>query len=325
MNSKVTFLVHVPKTGGNSVWRELLKRRRLIDNDFNYIATDTYSLSCQNAIKESPQLGQKILYNQERSYPIERTINLPKIVEDCLFNVSRKFPTNHDLVVHHHDARCLQPLLNSEQLELIRELRSMLSFSHDIEISNNLDAWDPDRFGASFVFTLRDPFERARSHLAHVKRSFVSPIEAVHFEPSIQPSFADRHAVLSASYDLTSFLEEFPQLLFYQKRFLISSFVSCSFDEESHVLWSASAEVIDRCFSALSGISMRASACILDSGVFSVIPILGSSSIFYDIGNIGKIDAYEGTKSYSVLQEGLAFESRLIDPIKSTFEDPFKF
>ena len=317
--------MHVPKTGGNSVWRELLKRRKLIDNDFNHIATDTYSLSCQKAIEESPQLGQKVLYRLARSYPTERSINLPKIVEKCLSDVSHKFPNNHDLIVHHHDARCLQPLLNSEQLELIRELRSTLSFSSNIEISNNLDAWDPDQHSTSFVFSLRDPCERVRSHLAHIKRSFVSPIESVHYEPSIQPHFSDRDAVLSSSYDLTSFLEEFPQLLSYQKRFLISSFISCSFDEESYVLWSAPAEVIDRCFSALIGISIRASACILDGGNFSLIPILGSSSVFYDIGNIGKIDTFEGTKSYSVLQQDLTFDSILTDQLKCAFEDPFKF
>jgi hypothetical protein len=322
MQSRLSYLVHLPKTAGNSVWRQILRKRQEIDDGFAYIASDTYSSSCQLAIDSNPALTHKQVFDQSLSYPAEREDNLPGLVVKSVQNISQRFQTYHDLIVHHHDGRGLANLLSKEQLAVVNDIRGELGFSKAIFENSHLEGWDSSTNTLQFIFTLRDPFERTRSHLSHIKRSTITPSPIVHYEPSLYSRKFDFVTMASQDYGTKHFLADFPELFQYQLRFLASTFISSSFEEEHWMLWEAPVYAIEKALDSIKQMSLVIHAIFLKDKAFDVFGLLnvGEGSCYLE--KYGNIDVFEGTRSFSVLQESLKFESTINEPEQLRFEHP---
>ena len=160
MSSPITHLIHIPKTAGNSIWRELINHCDNAAEDSNYVIkldsrhffVDTdywnkmYSKSDCREYKNNtiydPQIGLGILANKDMNLILKRQNLLQK----------------HRILIHHHNSGVLRlPIKNSILMN---------------ETSSHI--WKSENCPNIYVLTLRETLNRTISHLKHSFRANIT-------------------------------------------------------------------------------------------------------------------------------------------------------
>lgn len=249
MWSPIIHLIHIPKTAGNSIWRQLITDcDAAADNPDYNIKLDSrnfvdigyweklYSKSdireYQNNTIFDPQIGLGILGNKDMNFILKK----------------KNFLKMHRILIHHHNSGVLRLPINSD---LENETSSHIWCSHN---SPNI-----------FVLTLRDTISRSISHFKH---SFRSNITEKKFKEQLKNraiwnggcdsdfmprdrrpifdmiSIKLRNKELSLNDAINWAIEILPEIATYQIRYILTLVCSKNPSQTLDILWIYSNELI---------------------------------------------------------------------------------
>ena len=151
--SPIIHLMHIPKTAGNSIWRDLIKQCELVSaNPDHIIKLDTRhvaDISYWNKLYRNNKINE--FENNTVIYP---QLSLAILANKEINSEITKYKTSHKILIHHH---------NSGVLRIPLDIKS--KSKNDQETSSH--KWETGASPDIYIFTIRDPVERTISHIQH--------------------------------------------------------------------------------------------------------------------------------------------------------------
>lgn len=247
--SPVIHLIHIPKTAGNSIWRQLitdcddaaynpdhnikLDSRNFVDVDYwEKLYSKSNIREYQNNTIFDPQIGLGILGNKEINFILKK----------------KNFLEMHRILIHHHNSGVLRLPINS-----------------DIGNETSSHIWRLQNCPYIFVLTLRDTMNRTISHFKHSFRSNITEkifkeqlkTRAIwnggcdsDFMPRDRRPIFDmisiklRKKELSINDAINWAIEILPEIATYQLRYILTLICSKNPTHTLEILWLYSNEII---------------------------------------------------------------------------------
>ena len=249
--SPTIHLIHIPKTAGNSIWRDLINNceydndkrdmilkidtRETLDNEYSKKIYSNQFFKIKDDIHQiyEPMLPLGIMANKELN---------SKLKSDNFFE-------NHKILIHHHCSGSLRFPIESRIR--IGNFKFPLFFKKEINTCSHI--WDHIDGPSIYTITLRDTFQRTISHLRHIYKrriDFSNNIwptgNAVDILPkNRRPIFQIlinklQNKEITENQAINWGLELLPELATYQLRYILTFTCSKNPKDTQNILWEIS-------------------------------------------------------------------------------------
>ena len=255
MYSPLFHLIHLPKSAGNSIWRDLIASADKCSINPNHVI----KLDTRNFVDDKYwkalyfQKSQE--YNNNTSFIPQNSLSI--LAHKEVNKILQKFKFNHKILIHHHNSGAFR-------LPLEKKIKKNNDYNQ-----TSSHKWDLKENPEIYVFTLRNSLERSISQIKFafmVNSIFETPTtpksknykngpywiggldaDAIPFDrrPAIEMLAMDYERDIENRSEYIEYaLQIIPEFATYQLRYILTFIVSKNPTETNEILWMRSNEEI---------------------------------------------------------------------------------